>query len=273
MSNATPTGITGSAISLRAATRRWLASGALVIALHGSVAAWALHRADMEMPEDDVSGSAMPIEMAAFAASVPGDVAPKIGDPTPQVAEQAARDAREDTRRPPDDMPAPIPDVPAANADDAVRQVVERERDDPKEDKPEAPPQPATVAIAPQDAAAMPSAAPAAERSTSLSQGITPSMRKSKASWQKALLTHIDKSKRYPDAARAAHAEGEVMIEFSIDRTGSILAKRLLRSSGSSLLDAEAIAMLARAEPLPPPPTDVVGESFTLAVPVRFRLR
>ena len=42
--------------------------------------------------------------------------------------------------------------------------------------------------------------------------------------------------------------------------------------SGSSLLDAEAVAMIHRADPLPPPPPEIEGETIELIVPIRFSL-
>lgn len=44
-------------------------------------------------------------------------------------------------------------------------------------------------------------------------------------------------------------------------------------SSGSPELDAETLALVRRAEPLPAPPPEVLGNPLTLTVPVRFSLR
>ncbi len=58
-----------------------------------------------------------------------------------------------------------------------------------------------------------------------------------------------------------------------MSRDGRVLAARLARSSGNAALDAEALEMLQRAQPLPPLPSDQPGESLEIAVPVNFFLK
>ena len=57
-----------------------------------------------------------------------------------------------------------------------------------------------------------------------------------------------------------------------MDRSGRVLSSRIDRSSGRPLLDREALAMLDRAQPLPPPPDDVPGATLELVTPVEFFL-
>ena len=97
--------------------------------------------------------------------------------------------------------------------------------------------------------------------------------KRAEASWQKALVSHLNRFKRYPDAARARGSQGSVLVEFTIDRSGNVVASRVLRHSGSSLLDEEAIAVLQRASPLPRPPADITGELFPLTLPIQFRIK
>jgi protein TonB len=52
-----------------------------------------------------------------------------------------------------------------------------------------------------------------------------------------------------------------------------VVASRVLRPSGSALLDEEAIAVLRRASPLPGPPAEVSGELFPLTLPIQFRIK
>jgi periplasmic protein TonB len=49
-----------------------------------------------------------------------------------------------------------------------------------------------------------------------------------------------------------------------------VLSARLSRSSGDSVLDQEAVAMVFRASPVPAPPPEVNGSVIPLNVPVRF---
>lgn len=48
---------------------------------------------------------------------------------------------------------------------------------------------------------------------------------------------------------------------------------RVAKSSGSPVLDTEAIHGMARASPLPVPPSDMAGETFTLLLPFKFRFK
>jgi periplasmic protein TonB len=86
--------------------------------------------------------------------------------------------------------------------------------------------------------------------------------------WQKSLVAHLDRFKRYPPQARGA--EGVVSLAFSIDRKGNFVSSRIAKSSGSAVLDAEALAMIKRAAPLPPPPAEVADADLSFVVPIRF---
>jgi TonB family protein len=56
---------------------------------------------------------------------------------------------------------------------------------------------------------------------------------------------------RYPRRAQMQRLEGTVMLAFTLDRAGRVLAHRLQRSSGHGVRDDEVEAMLERAQPLP----------------------
>ena len=91
--------------------------------------------------------------------------------------------------------------------------------------------------------------------------------------WQGQLLGRLQRFKRYPDLARSQRQEGTVFLRFSMDRDGHVLSAAVARSSGFPELDAETLALLHRAEPLPSPPPELSGNPLTLTVPVRFSLR
>jgi protein TonB len=86
------------------------------------------------------------------------------------------------------------------------------------------------------------------------------------------LLAHLDSKKRYPPGAQRLRQEGVVHVRFTMDRAGRVLASRIERSSGRALLDREALAMLARAQPLPAPPPEISGATIELTTPVEFFL-
>lgn len=73
-------------------------------------------------------------------------------------------------------------------------------------------------------------------------------------------------------ALRQRH-EGVTYLRFSVDRRGAVTAVRLERGSGSAALDAEALEVVRRAQPLPAPPREIEGDPVEVVVPVEFRLR
>jgi protein TonB len=64
-----------------------------------------------------------------------------------------------------------------------------------------------------------------------------------------------------------------VLLSFTFDREGRVLAHRIARSSGHSSLDREVAAMLERAQPLPPMPDTMTQARLEVTVPVLFALR
>jgi periplasmic protein TonB len=53
--------------------------------------------------------------------------------------------------------------------------------------------------------------------------------------------------KRYPAKARSSGEQGIATVAFTIDRQGRLLTSRIVKSSGSPMLDQETLAMLGRA--------------------------
>jgi len=91
------------------------------------------------------------------------------------------------------------------------------------------------------------------------------------ATWKSQVVTLLEHNKRYPADARAHGEQGVVRLAFRIDHDGHLLSSRIVASSGSAALDAETLALVARAQPFPPPPPDLAGSE--LIVPLRFNIR
>jgi periplasmic protein TonB len=92
-------------------------------------------------------------------------------------------------------------------------------------------------------------------------------------SWQTELVRRLEQYKRYPSDAQSRGVEGIVMLNFSVDRNGRVLAHEIVRSSGHPELDKEVVSMIERAQPLPPFPPSMPEEKLDLTVPIRFSLR
>lgn len=79
------------------------------------------------------------------------------------------------------------------------------------------------------------------------------------------LRAHLQRYRRPPlveDAVR-----GTALVGFRVDGRGDVSQLRLERSAGHATLDAEALALVVRAAPLPPPPR---RRALRLSVPVVF---
>jgi len=52
-----------------------------------------------------------------------------------------------------------------------------------------------------------------------------------------------------------------------------LLSSQIVQSSGSSQLDQETLAMLARAQPMPKPPGSAPDSALSFVLPIRFKIR
>jgi len=91
--------------------------------------------------------------------------------------------------------------------------------------------------------------------------------------WKSQLVARLERYKRYPSEAQSRGESGVAQLAFDIDRRGGVHHARIVRSSGSSLLDRETLSLIERAQPLPPPPPDMPGAQIAIVVPIRYSLR
>jgi periplasmic protein TonB len=111
------------------------------------------------------------------------------------------------------------------------------------------------------------SAAPAARTAASPNSSSGASLTSALASWKGELVAHINRFKRFPPNAASS---GTASVAFAINRAGAVVSARLISSSGDRALDEEAVALLHRASPTPPPPAQMGGSVISLTVPIRF---
>jgi periplasmic protein TonB len=93
------------------------------------------------------------------------------------------------------------------------------------------------------------------------------------SSWQTALVRHLQQYKRYPSDAQSRGEEGVVQLSFTVDRSGHVLNREIVQSSGHRELDNEVMSMIERAQPLPPFPATMPQARLDLTVPIRFSLQ
>lgn len=92
-------------------------------------------------------------------------------------------------------------------------------------------------------------------------------------SYRAGLSAALGRNLRYPALPRERGQEGEVVVQFSVTRSGAVRGARIMRSSGIAAFDAEALALLERVSPLPPLPRGWPAEEAMFAAPIRFTLR
>jgi len=112
---------------------------------------------------------------------------------------------------------------------------------------------------------------PAEEKQATAPPQATPP--RSVTRWQSLLAAHIEHFKRYPAEARSRGEHGIAKVAFTIDHEGRLLRSNIVQSSGSTTLDQETLAMLARAQPMPRPPDQLSAAELTFVVPVLFNIR
>ncbi|MDB5570971.1 MAG: putative Protein TonB [Hyphomicrobiales bacterium] len=265
----------GSARSRRAL---WSCAFGLAAALHLGAMGYATSK---PAPQDLVSEDMGGMLVMEFA---PLPVAPESEDPQDTASTEA-----------PDASPAPMVEEKksAAREDDLPTTEASPHEAPPdlqlaqhktlkQEDKPEdgepteanEPNQtPAPSAAAPASAASAPPAALVDEASAAPSEGSTAKADDAPASWRRAVIAHLGKHKRYPAEARSRKQEGEAAVRFTMDRSGKVLKAAILRTSGSKALDAAALDLLDRAQPLPALPASMKSAQIELVAPVIYRLR
>jgi protein TonB len=222
---------------------------------------------------DDLAGPII-MQLVPLSVAAPVDSMDLAPGPLMEEAKQSTESAQE--IKPVEDMP-PVEESPLAPEPEVVlptgkpTEVVEA-RDKPEEEQvaTEAPIQteaaPATTAPPRVDAEPNPSPSAAASGSARKSAESDPT-------WQKALMAHLGKFRRYPADARSNGTTGTATVTFVMDQSGKVLQSKLLKSSGSPSLDEEAVAVLQRASPLPQFPGPLPSAAIELNLPIQFRLR
>jgi periplasmic protein TonB len=218
---------------------RWAFAALLVAGVHAGALIYLLRT-----HEPDIVGSnqdTVTVELAPI-------------DATPDAVEQDLAPAPETMVE-----SSPLPDLPQPKPPEDTK--VERPPD-------EAPAEvPLPVEKPPEKAQNSPPSAPVtAQRVKGGAPAIEPS-------WQTGLMRQLQRFKRYPASAQSHKEEGVVLLSFSLDRSGHVLAHSIARSSGYKDLDDEVMAMITRAEPLPPFPASMTQDRIDLTVPIRFSLR
>jgi periplasmic protein TonB len=243
----------------------WVLSALGAVAIHAGGVALAL---GAMRPDDEQDLGAPAIEIGVELASPRLDPTNLPVGPDTDASAAAPEVIEQKTVVEKTDLPKATP----TETDDPDRVVSPKETKpikdiEPKKASVQAQPSQASIAT---EATAMPSVenAPQSPRSVAPAQGTGASTVRQRVTWQKELAAHFNKYKRYPEERTARSAR--VVVSFDLDRFGHVLSSRIVTSSGDSAFDAAALAMLQRANPVPPPPPLVADEGLTFTLPVIF---
>jgi periplasmic protein TonB len=246
----------------------WVAAAAFVLGLHASGLVYAITYVPPD-EADDLGAAALEIDMEMAAPRREATDLP----PGPEAEDAAASPAvvQQKAVEDPTELPKAVP----TETEDPDRIVSPDTAHKPQEDEPkvkavETSPSQESVAS---EAAAAPSSETMKEapRSTAPVLGTGESARRIRTTWQKQLLAHLDKHKRYPGGT--SRPTGQVMVAFVLDRVGRVVSASVVKSSGDAALDGAALAMMKRSDPVPQPPALVADEGLTFSIPVVFRAK
>ncbi len=287
---------------------RWSGALAVTLALHGGAVAAGLMQWN-DAPPPILPAAAIMLELAPAPAAPanPTLATPEWRRPdplpTPRAAPEAAAAAEDSSpslvnpkATPPEPLPTPAAAKPVVEPPKAKPKTAEPQKlaatekpankEKPaKKEKLAAKPIPAALQSQPAPqampapalaaAASAPPAKPVQQAAIAAAPSAAELARRAaaQANWQGLLLAHLERHKNYPRAARKRLQQGTSLLRFRMDRSGRVLSYALAKSSGYEALDAEVLAMIERAQPLPPLPAEISDAVVEIVVPVQFTLR
>lgn len=269
------TALTANTTTSRRYAVRWSGSVLLALLLHISVLIWLSY-----YEEDTAQEAPPPAMMLMVAEQIQSTATPRD---VPLGPQQTLSEPQESTPDPLEKSDAPLPVAEPAPTPAMAVATTPRPKAQPVREKTKktekAQPAPAQQVATPVKTPPAPTtSAPLAGNQTQVAAPYTSDaaqMRRGVADWSSRVLAHLGRYKRYPPQAARQRLEGVAQIRVTLDRQGNILSVALFSSSGVTSLDQESVALPQRAQPLPAPPVDVIGEKTQLAItiPIRYDLR
>lgn len=91
--------------------------------------------------------------------------------------------------------------------------------------------------------------------------------------YQDMIKRQIEQARRYPAWAEKQGIEGVAYLSFTVSRAGAGDNVRIVRSSGSKILDEAAAHTIKRANPFPPIPTGLNQDFVCIELAIAFKIR
>lgn len=256
-------------IEPRASRRLWISAAVGAIALHLGGAALAVAHLQTDDFDDDLGAPAIEIGLEMMAVRAEPSELPSGPDSDASVASQARPEQKAEIRE------ADLPKDTPSEADNPDRAVTQTEVKKPVEEQTEL--AAVQTSAAQESVAAEATATPGLDviqkgpRSVAPAQGTGDTARRVRATWQKELIAHLDRHKRYP--SDRAHKAAELLVGFALDRFGHVLSVSIVKGSGDPAFDEAALQMVRRSDPVPQPPPLIADEGLNFTLPVIFRVK
>jgi protein TonB len=249
--------------------RLWILAGLAALALHVGGGALAVAHLRTDDIDDSLGAPAIEIGLEMMSPHLEATDLPPGPDVDASVASPALAEQKAELKQ--TELPKDVP----TETEDPDRAVAPNDSNKPKEDDPKiaAAPTAASVESVAAEATATPSTEAIQEgpRSVAPAQGTGESARRMRATWQKELVAHLDRHKRYP--AQRSEKSAEILVGFALDRMGHVLSTSIVKGSGDAAFDAAALAMVRRSDPVPAPPPLIADEGLNFTLPVIFRVK
>src|ERR1700730_11518079 len=249
--------------------RLWIFAALAALALHVGGAALAVAHLRAEEPDDSLGAPAIEIGLEMTSPHLEPTDLPPGPDTDASVASPAIAEQKAEVKE--TELPKDVP----TETEDPDRAVTPDDSKKPSEDdaKVAAVQTSASIETEAAEATATPSteAIPQGPRSVAPAQGTGESARRMRVTWQKELIAHLDKHKRYP--AGRSEKSAEILVSFALDRKGHVLSTSIVKGSGDAAFDEGALAMVRRSDPVPQPPPLVADEGLSFTLPVIFRVK
>ena len=249
--------------------RLWILAAVGALALHVGGGALAIAHLPTDDLDDSLGAPAIEIGLELTAPRLEASDLPPGPDTDASVASPALAEQKAEFNE------TELPKDVATEADDPDRVVTPIDSNKPKEEdsKIAAVQTNASTESVAAEATATPSSEAIRQgpRSIAPAQGIGESARRARITWQKELMAHLDKHKRYP--AERTQKSTEILVSFALDRMGHVLSTSIIKGSGDKAFDEAALAMIRRADPVPQPPPLVADEGLNFTLPVIFKVK
>ena len=249
--------------------RLWILAAVGALALHIGGAALAIAHLRSDDVDDFLGAPAIEIGLEMMSPHLEPTDLPPGPDADASVASPALAEQKAEVKE--TELPKDVP----TETEDADRAVTPDDQKKPKED--DAKLAAVQTSASTESVAAEATATPSSEaiqqgpRSVAPAQGTGESVQRMRATWQKELIAHLDKHKRYP--ASRSQKSAEIVIGFALDRMGHVLSTSIVKGSGDAAFDQAALAMVRRSDPVPQPPPLVADEGLNFTLPVIFRVK